>query len=451
MDKFKAIRVPPEYENENVREQKSENLKLLMNNLTKNNTQEVLDQTPVESVDATSQSYQDRKKIIEILDRYEILFPDVEIIPDLRRSYVDKDLNSIFRLLGQQVDEKQNGLIEELRKAVVEKNLHSLFRLVGANMSKDAVNELRKAIVEKNLHSIFRIVDMYDTEELRKAVLEDNLYSIFKLIGAEDTDLRKAVTEENIRSIFRSSVTNENIENLRKLIADDNVWKMWPILDQYVDTQFTKALKHFYSLEIDYDTDCMSRGQLYSKLWLIEELKKINPYLGTVFLCAGWYATLATMLFESDLNKNITNIRSFDIDPSCAEIAEVFNFPWLLEDYKFKASTVDIMDFHFTQKKGAFYYKTLRNNGEECELHDKPDTIINTSCEHIENFTEWYAKIPDGRLVILQNNNFFEIAEHVNCVNSCGEFADIAPMTTLLYEGQLPLEKYTRYMRIGYK
>ena len=29
------------------------------------------------------------------------------------------------------------------------------------------------------------------------------------------------------------------------------------------------------------------------------ELKKIGMHLGTVFLCAGWYGTLATMLFES--------------------------------------------------------------------------------------------------------------------------------------------------------
>ena len=34
----------------------------------------------------------------------------------------------------------------------------------------------------------------------------------------------------------------------------------------------------------------------------IIELKKLNPQLGTVFLCAGWYATLSTMLFENDFD-----------------------------------------------------------------------------------------------------------------------------------------------------
>ena len=50
-----------------------------------------------------------------------------------------------------------------------------------------------------------------------------------------------------------------------------------------------------------------------------------------------------------------------------------------------------------------------------CELTDhSPDTVINTSCEHIENFNEWYDKIPKGKIVILQTNNYFDF-EHVNC------------------------------------
>ena len=80
-----------------------------------------------------------------------------------------------------------------------------------------------------------------------------------------------------------------------------------------------------------------------------------------------------------------------------------------------------------------------------------PDTIINTSCEHIANFIEWYNKIPNGTLVVLQSNNYFEIKEHVNCVNNINEFIKIAPMSTLLYNGELELEKYTRFMLIGYK
>ncbi len=84
-------------------------------------------------------------------------------------------------------------------------------------------------------------------------------------------------------------------------------------------------------------------------------------------------------------------------------------------------------------------------------ITESADTVINTSCEHIENFSKWYDLIPDGKLVVLQSNNFFDVEEHVNCVSNIKEFAEMTPMSNVLYEGELPLDKYTRYMRIGYK
>ena len=317
----------------------------------------------------------------ELLDRFELLYPKKSKVADLRRAYIDKDISSIFRLT-------------------------------------DTDEELRKAVLEENLHSIFRIIDNCDTEELRKAVIEKNLHSIFRL--ADD-------------------------EELRKLILEDNTWKLWPILDRYVDTQFVAAFKNFFVNDVKIWNDCFSRGQLQSKLWLVHELKKCNIELGTVFLCAGWYATLATMLFESNIK--VDKIRSFDIDETCVDIAETFNKPWVMDNWKFKATTKDIMDMDYDH----YCYKSTRSNGSECELVDSPDTIINTSCEHIPNFEEWYAKIPDGKLVVLQSNNYYEVEEHVNCVKDIKEFGNMARMTGPLYAGELELPKYKRFMIIGYK
>ena len=80
-----------------------------------------------------------------------------------------------------------------------------------------------------------------------------------------------------------------------------------------------------------------------------------------------------------------------------------------------------------------------------------PDTIINTSCEHIEKFTEWFNAIPRDKLVVLQSNNYFEIDDHINCVKNITEFKQQAPLSNIIYEGELELEKYTRFMLIGYK
>ena len=329
----------------------------------------------------------------ELLDRYELLYPEVSALADLRRAVIDRDLSSIFRLCDEN---------EELRKAVMEDNLHSVFRVMQ-NTSCHDVDTLYQYL-----------------ETVRKAVTNKNLRSIFKLLGND---------------------------NLRKLIIDENVYKLWPILDSYVDTQFTSAFKSFFINNIVIDTDCFSRGQLQSKLWLVDELKKCNVDLGTVFLCAGWYATLATMLFESDIK--VDKVRSFDIDPSCIDIAETFNKPWFMETWRFKSITQDIMDIDYDTHKWQSWSNA--NNRMSRPITDTPDTIINTSCEHISDFAEWYAKIPDGKLVVLQSNNFFKVAEHVNCVNDIEEFKSQAPMSQVLYSGKLALPKYKRFMRIGYK
>jgi hypothetical protein len=80
----------------------------------------------------------------DLLDRFEILYPDNQNLKDIRRSYVDKDLASVFRLVKN----------EELRKAVMEKNLHSIFRLV-------------------------------DNEELKKLIMDDNVWSLWKILNSE--------------------------------------------------------------------------------------------------------------------------------------------------------------------------------------------------------------------------------------------------------------------------
>ena len=205
------------------------------------------------------------------------------------------------------------------------------------------------------------------------------------------------------------------------------------------NSQILEAIKWHYKI----CKDAISDGQLNSKLWLLDRIKGID--LGTVFICAGWYGILATMLFE-DENIYVDKIRSFDLDDSCWKIAEDFNRPWTKDNWKFKASTLDITTMQFPTK-----HKTYRANGTSLILDEMPDTIINTSCEHIEHFTRWFTAIPKNKLVALQTNNYFDLPEHVNCVKDINEFKQQAPLRNIIYEGELELEKYTRFMLIGYK
>lgn len=196
--------------------------------------------------------------------------------------------------------------------------------------------------------------------------------------------------------------------------------------------------------DIDF-SDALSWGQLKSKRWLIQMLQEYDINLGTVFLCGGWWATLARMMLDSDLK--IEKIRSFDIDNTCAVIAESVNKTYVKDEWKFKASTLDI---HHLRYEG-YPYTTYRADKSEVELVDTADTIINTSCEHIEDFYNWFSVIPNNKLIVLQSNDFKEIDEHVNCSDDLESFSAITPMSKILYEGELFLPEYTRFMKIGYK
>lgn len=196
-------------------------------------------------------------------------------------------------------------------------------------------------------------------------------------------------------------------------------------------------------------SEAFSKGQIESKFWLMEELEKVTKDLGTVFVLGGWYGTLPALILES--NKfQIEKIRSFDIDDSCAEIAETMNRdPFVLDGWKFKASTADMYDLNYSET----IHTTRRANKTELELTEVADTFINTSCEHLAFYSDWYDGLPSDKLVVLQSNNFFSGKDHVNCVESTDEFKTQSPMSEYFYEGELYISEanYTRFMIIGRK
>lgn len=211
--------------------------------------------------------------------------------------------------------------------------------------------------------------------------------------------------------------------------------------DNIIISQLKRTLNKFPESETAM-IDAFSLGQLKSKLWLIENLP---DNLGTVFICAGWYGTLASLMFEKCRDK-FDKIRNFDIDETCAPIADTMNRYRVMDSWQFKASTFNIINMTYPTT-----YTTHRANGTSLELIEMPNTIINTSCEHITDFTKWYNNIPKGTTVILQSNDFFNLPEHVNCAVDKEDFDSMTPMTTTLYLGDLILEKYTRFMKIGIK
>lgn len=299
-------------------------------------------------------------------------------------------------------------IFTDLRRAYIDRDMSSLFRLLANNYGEDA-DQIRKAVMEGNLHAIFRVF------------------------------------ESGFNPVLRDSSTVFDTEDLRKAILEDNIWSMFRLLLAVSDSQIIHAIKSMYASGIRWDRDAMSQGQLKSKMWAIDELKRLDLDLGTVFLCAGWYGILATLMFEHNLK--LEKIRSFDIDPDVRQIAEKFNLPWVQADWKFKSVYMDIHKMDYVD----FEYTIVKSNGAAFNLTDTANTVINTSCEHIEHFDEWYERIPSGMLLVLQSNDFQDVQEHVNTSTDYNNFADKTPMAEVLYGGELNLPAYNRFMRIGRK
>jgi len=174
-------------------------------------------------------------------------------------------------------------------------------------------------------------------------------------------------------------------------------------------------------------------NQITGKRWLVETLATYLPHdVRKIILLGGWYGVLATLLLDHPAYANI-KLSSLDIDPSCEDIARSVNRHWV-EQNRFEALTSDMHDFDYSRWMGS-----------------EPGVIINTSCEHIENFSDWFDSLPVGPLLVLQSNDYFSCDEHINCVNTLEEFKAQAPLRELEFSDGLKLKKYTRFMLIGRK
>lgn len=167
------------------------------------------------------------------------------------------------------------------------------------------------------------------------------------------------------------------------------------------------------------------KGQIRSKLWLIDNLKPFISKKVDITIYGGWNGVLASLLFQSSIDTN--NIKSIDIDPNCKETANTVN---KIEEMngRFEAITADM-----------------------CDIGSSADIIINTSCEHItqNQYNLWLNNLSTNSLIILQSNNY-NIPEHIRCHASLDEFKKESHLK-IIWEGEMPTQLYTRYMIIGFR
>ena len=208
--------------------------------------------------------------------------------------------------------------------------------------------------------------------------------------------------------------------------------------------------------------DALSRSQIKSKIWLVDELSKLDtdenrskgifplkgPVMSNVMVMAGWFGQLKTIF---DKRLNYKKMRIIELDRSACQVSDyIFNLSEL-ENYKVKSVNADINNL--TLHKNGYEWD-VENFKEGSKYTEKflPDLIINTSAEHMTE--EWYnqirfKEIENNPVVAIQSNNMFDGEGHVNCVHSIDHMKKKFPMKEILFEGELQLKGYKRVMLIG--
>jgi hypothetical protein len=419
----------------------------------------------------------------EIVDRLTILYGNKHpIVNSLERVVTTEELSSIFVLSSYLLGKEHRETVSALKNLIYERqgedNIFVLFKVIDAIREDiEALHALRNICSSStlNIPVLFRVITsigdnkeainalqnvcdsdqfvMLQTELLFKLIInldnrdedvisalknlvssdaEPDMFLLFKVLQAIDTE------NESIGTLKSATLYKTNILKLAHQLTEEKYT---------IPLNLKNMIKNF---EGEVLTDSLSRGQLRSKIWVSDKINDLDIDLGDmVYVCAGWYGVLPAILFERN---KVEAIRSFDIDASCSLPAETLNRNFVQDDWKFKASTMDVKDLIYT---GEFMYETLKYNGDKETITDgAPSCIINTSCEHIEDFDKWWAGIPTGMLVIMQNNDFDDEEEHDHAddtVTSLEEFSERLNVSETLYKGTLALDKYNRYMVIGIK
>lgn len=172
--------------------------------------------------------------------------------------------------------------------------------------------------------------------------------------------------------------------------------------------------------------DALSRNQIKSKLWLLENMDRrgwLKPD-SKILLVGGWVGILPFLI--SVKGYAVAEVINVDLDVAVHPVARILNHG---------------ADFKFTSVK-----KDVRS----LDLGDYEDYIIvDTIVEHFADHGLWLESLPADTKVVLQGNNMFGLEDHVNCHHDVFEFLESCGIPIVHYLGFKDLYRCDRFMLIG--
>ncbi len=186
----------------------------------------------------------------------------------------------------------------------------------------------------------------------------------------------------------------------------------------YVDEYTSFAIKKYPHRAKDI-IQSFDKKQVACKKWLVEKLIECDlGRIEKINVLGSWYGQILVPMLDSFIDYK--SIDLYDVDDETCRISRIF-FPYA-------------------------HYKNLRvinKDVTELEIEGKRKLTINTSCEHMQPLNIKRS------MVALQSNNYTEVEDHTNCVESVDELISQYDFRKVFYSGEMEFEKYTRFMVIG--
>ena len=176
--------------------------------------------------------------------------------------------------------------------------------------------------------------------------------------------------------------------------------------------------------------DSITDGQYESKRWMCQILKP--ELFGSkdsfkIEIVGAWFGWPLIEMLEDTIVR-IEQIDLYDPDEVCQEVVQKYKY-------------------HFEPSYN------INQFGDYFERNDKRirHMIICTSCEHMPDIGEMkeYYKDTPKPIYVLQSNDYIDLPEHENCVESTNELAEKNGISDIMYKGEKDFGYYKRFMVVG--
>lgn len=178
-----------------------------------------------------------------------------------------------------------------------------------------------------------------------------------------------------------------------------------------------------YSLQGSFTHDLTT-----SKVWLMQELARIQPNISTMYSLGSWFGNLSLYIHLLPL-LDVGKIINVERDAAMLRQSQ------RMLDHVGADSVA-----HMLADANDLDYRQLGPDG----------VVVNTSLTDMPG-REWFDRIPNGTRVVMQARN----QDPGEQFHSARDILDKFPLTTVEYQGKLDLQdpetKYSRFMVIGQK